>query len=327
MPNSPQFSQPNGNIQDHYYYQAIRVTVATSGNYSFESISHITTMGYLYDTSFDPSNPLANIIVSSDNDGAQVFHISSLLSSARTYILVVTTSQASVMGDFWILVHGPALVGLASISPSVGQRPWSEWKRTDTSCIQHTGHDVEQCVYPAFVSLPADLANRRTPHGPQQDHKLIVDSTFIAIHEPHDSEQRKEYYHAKSPTNYAIKVKVAGDFRHRIVHVSECYHGSIHDITVLRESGLLEHVEESVQIIGDKAYIGEEYVVTLRKKLRGRELTQEDKDFNRDINSARAAIENINQRLKAYAILGSVYRGRLDDFHKVTKIIQVVAAL
>ncbi|CAF4828937.1 unnamed protein product [Rotaria sp. Silwood1] len=189
------------------------------------------------------------------------------------------------------------------------QRPWSEWKRTDTSCIQHTGHDVEQCVYPAFVSLPADLANRRTPHGPQQDHKLIVDSTFIAIHEPHDSEQRKEYYHAKSPTNYAIKVQVACDFRHRIV------------------TWLLEHVEESVQIIGDKAYIGEEYVVTLRKKLRGRELTQEDKDFNRDINSARAAIENINQRLKAYAILGSVYRGRLDDFHKVTKIIQVVAAL
>lgn len=24
------------------------------------------------------------------------------------------------------------------------QRPWSEWKRTDASCIQHTGHDVEQ---------------------------------------------------------------------------------------------------------------------------------------------------------------------------------------
>jgi hypothetical protein len=186
---------------------------------------------------------------------------------------------------------------------------------------------LHSCVYPAFVSLPADLANRRTPHGPEQDHKLIVDSTFIAIHEPHDSEQRKEYYHAKSPTNYAIKMQVACDFRHRIVHVSECYHGSIHDITVLRESGLLEHIEESVQIIGDKAYIGEEYVVILRKKPRGRKLTQEDKDFNRDINSARAAIENINQRLKTYAILGGVYRGRVDDFHKITKIIQVVAAL
>ncbi|CAF2715941.1 unnamed protein product [Rotaria sp. Silwood2] len=285
------------------------------------------------------------------------------------------------------------------------QRPWSEWKRTDTSCIQHTGQDVEQvqelysmceeplinycshrdklhwnstgtsylspmnllvvtlwylkhyhseryiaselnfsrtavnyllsavvdilhsCVYPAFLYLPADLANRRTPHGPQQHHKLIVDSTFIAIPEPHDSEQRKKYYHAKSPTNYAIKVQIACDFRHRIVHVSECYHGSKHDITVLRESGLLEHVEESVQIIGDKGYIGKEYVVTLRKKPHARELTPEDEDFNRDINSARATIENINQRLKTYTILGGVYRGPVNDFHKITKIIQVVAAL
>jgi glutamate/tyrosine decarboxylase-like PLP-dependent enzyme len=82
-----------------------------------------------------------------------------------------------------------------------------------------------------------------------------------------------------------------------------------------------------VQIIGDKGYIGEEYVVTPRKKPRERELTQEDKDFNRDINTARAAIENINQRLKTYAILGGTYRGPVDDPRKITKIIQVVAAL
>ena len=29
---------------------------------------------------------------------------------------------------------------------------------------------------------------------------------------------------------------------------------------------------------------------------------------------------------KTYAILGSVYRGPVDDFHKITKIVQVVAA-
>jgi hypothetical protein len=52
-----------------------------------------------------------------------------------------------------------------------------------------------------------------------------------------------------------------------------------------------------------------------------------DKDFNRDINSARAAIENINQCLKTYAILGGVYRGAVNDFHKITKIVEVVCAL
>jgi hypothetical protein len=111
---------------------------------------------------------------------------------------------------------------------------------------------LHSCVYPELISLPADMANRRTLHGPQRNHKLLVDTTFIAIPEPYDSEQRKAYYHAKSSTNYALKVQIACDFHHRIVHVSEYYHGSVHDITILRESGLLEHVNDSVQIIAEK---------------------------------------------------------------------------
>ncbi|CAF1219234.1 unnamed protein product [Rotaria sordida] len=273
------------------------------------------------------------------------------------------------------------------------QRPWSEWRLTDESCIQHIGHNIEQiqqlysikeqrtddtitpclspinllvvtlwylkhyhseryistelnlspstvhtflreiidilhsCVYPELISVPVNLASKRTSHGPQRQHKLIVDSTFIAIPEPYDSEQRKAYYHSKSPTNYGIKIQIACNFHHRIVDVFECYHGSVHDITVLRGSGLLEHVNDSVQIIADKGYIGEDYVVTPRKKPHGRELKDEDKNFNRDINSARAAIENINQRLKTYAILGGVYRRAIGDFEKITKITQVVSAL
>jgi len=36
-----------------------------------------------------------------------------------------------------------------------------------------------------------------TIDGPEQNHKLIVDSTFTAIYQPDDSEQHKAYYHAK----------------------------------------------------------------------------------------------------------------------------------
>lgn len=161
----------------------------------------------------------------------------------------------------------------------VEQRPWSEWQRTDESCIQHTGLDVEQvqqlytmcedslvkyrlhrgeqqadnttkiylspmnllvvtlwylkhyhseryistelnlgrstinylltevvdilhcCIYQDFVSMPDNLSSRTAKHGPQQQHKLIVDSTCVAIPEPSDSDQRRAYYHTKSSTN------------------------------------------------------------------------------------------------------------------------------
>lgn len=74
-------------------------------------------------------------------------------------------------------------------------------------------------------------------------------------------------------------MQIACDFNHRIVHVSECHLGSVHDLTILRESGLLEHVNDSAQIIADKAYIGEEYVTTPKKKPYRGELRTEENFF------------------------------------------------
>jgi hypothetical protein len=152
------------------------------------------------------------------------------------------------------------------------QRPWSEWGRTNESCLQHTGHDTEQvqqlysmceqllidyCYHrnkeypnststtylspmnllvvtlwylrhyhaeryiateldlnPSTVhhmlskvidilhsSVPANMADKNLKHGPEEHHKLIVDSNVIAIPEPNDSQQRKAYYHSKNATN------------------------------------------------------------------------------------------------------------------------------
>ena len=159
------------------------------------------------------------------------------------------------------------------------------------------------CIYSKLISLPDDVDEDDTIHGPEQHHKLIVDSMYIAINSPEDYTERKIFYHAKSATNYAFKIQITCDFHHRIVHVFSCHQGSTHDINILRESGLLEYAHEDIQIIADKGYIGEQYVITPRKRPRGGELITEDKDFNRTTCSARAAIENINQRIKQYGIL------------------------
>ena len=84
-----------------------------------------------------------------------------------------------------------------------------------------------------------------TAQEQEEHHKLIVDSTFIAINHLEDSEERKAYYHGKSPTNYALSVQITYDFNHQIVHVSRCYQGSLHDLTTLRELGLLEYTDKN----------------------------------------------------------------------------------
>ena len=121
-PSSLVFDRPDGNKDDSYCFQAIQITAVTPGTYVFTSSSTIDTMGYFYRTSFDPSNPLANLITDDDDSGDSFqFRIQAYLRSASTYILVVTTHWGSVTGNFMITAIGPASVNLMSITPSTSR--------------------------------------------------------------------------------------------------------------------------------------------------------------------------------------------------------------
>lgn len=116
--NSERFTRPAG-ISSRYYYQAIEVTVHTSGTYTFVSVSSMDTYGCLYRNHFHPSNPSENLIaIDDDSAGNRQFRIISSLQSGSTYVLVFTTSFSYTTGSFSVKVSGPALVNLLAITPS-----------------------------------------------------------------------------------------------------------------------------------------------------------------------------------------------------------------
>ncbi len=49
-----------------------------------------------------------------------------------------------ILAYYLLLQYASKINHCCSLLNILDQRPWSEWKRTNTSCIQHTGHDVEQ---------------------------------------------------------------------------------------------------------------------------------------------------------------------------------------
>ncbi|CAF1956177.1 unnamed protein product [Rotaria magnacalcarata] len=120
---SPVFVRPEGDSDEFYYFQAIQVTVPMAGSYVFRSDSDIDTMGYFYDLSFDPSNPLTNLITDDDDSGHidLQFRIQVYLQTGRTYILVVTTHSESEQGNFLVSAFGPAPVSLMSFTPSTSR--------------------------------------------------------------------------------------------------------------------------------------------------------------------------------------------------------------
>jgi DDE superfamily endonuclease len=158
--------------------------------------------------------------------------------------------------------------------------------------------------------------------------KVIVDTTFVPLPKtPFDP----KLYHKKSPTKAAWKFEVGCDLSHRIVSVSKAYRGPTDDRRILRESGLLNQTSDTARIIADRGYQGNLGVITpaRRKGKRNRELAQlEDERTKRhELETERAAIENINKRLKDWEIIRGRYRGGYDNTEYIDPIIRVVCAL
>jgi hypothetical protein len=88
--------------------------------------------------------------------------------------------------------------------------------------------------------------------------------------------------------------------------------GRIHDFRLFKTSGV--RFGELLQVIADKGYQGIKKIHQLSetpiKKLKGKKLTKDQKQSNRELNRLRIVVEHVNRRLKIFNILSNQYRNR-----------------
>lgn len=113
-----------------------------------------------------------------------------------------------------------------------------------------------------------------------------------------------------------MKTQAAVGLDLKIWDVWSTYPHSVHDLTVLRESRVPGLLSNSKKAVGDSAYQGEPNFVVPHKKPRGRELSRQQKLYNKQVGHVRVAVENVFKRLKDFGIISDIYRGdyqKLDD--------------
>lgn len=97
------------------------------------------------------------------------------------------------------------------------------------------------------------------------------------------------------------------------VHVA---HGRVHDLKMLRQSGLV--LDPNTLVLADKGYLGfgSDHVMsrTPHRKPRNGTLTQEQKRHNRVLAGLRMNIEHVIRQLKVFRVLSSIYRNRRRRF-------------
>ncbi|MBV9139381.1 MAG: hypothetical protein JO115_00390 [Pseudonocardiales bacterium] len=100
----------------------------------------------------------------------------------------------------------------------------------------------------------------------------------------------------------------------RVTFVSEPVPGNQHDMAKLKESECEMILKLASDAIGDKGFIGTDYITTPVRKPQDRELYVREHDYNNQISSLRAPVERAIAHLKTWRILFTDYRRPLATF-------------
>jgi len=219
---------------------------------------------------------------------------------------------------YWLRKHP----SFSELHVDTGQTTYYLWK-----LVRHVVPILDAAIYNQLV-YPVNHTSPVSTRAGLLNVKIVVDTTFIPLPK---TPFNPKLYHKKSPTRSAWKFEVACDLSHRIVSVSDVYDGAAHDMRIIRESGLLQQQSETSRIVGDRGYRGKLGIVhplTKKRKL-SRELQslQDTRSTDHELESERAAIENINARLKQWAVVREVWRGLYSTDGFINAMVRVVCAL
>jgi DDE superfamily endonuclease len=160
---------------------------------------------------------------------------------------------------------------------------------------------------------------------------VIIDAKEQRINRPGGYEAQKPYYSGKKRA-HTFKTQVVVDPCGRIETVSDSVPGgATHDLTLLRDSGVLDRLSEGEGVMVDKGYVGvrascpDVPIVIPFKASRGHPLSEEQKEANRVVARYRIVVEHTMAQLNRFTVLRQVFRGRRRERHG--GVIRVVAKL
>lgn len=146
----------------------------------------------------------------------------------------------------------------------------------------------------------------RNMEGLQEKEASIYshDGTERPIQRPKDNEKQKKYYSGKQRT-HTVKNNMLANAICKVIFLTPTVEGKKHDKKIADESGY--KLPEGSKLLQDTGFQGFSVsnveILQPTKKPRGKELTQEQKDKNRNISKIRIRIEHVVNGVKRYRIV------------------------
>lgn len=158
------------------------------------------------------------------------------------------------------------------------------------------------------------------------DHLAIFDATEQRVERSGVYETQKQFYSGKKKA-HTIKDQIVVNEHGRIRQISDSVPGSTHDLTLLRQSGVVKELPPGVTATADCGYRGlqndfpNHSVALPYRPKSGEQLLPEEKFQNHFVSSLRIVVENTLCELKHFQILVARFRHRLERHTEVIKAI------
>jgi hypothetical protein len=166
--------------------------------------------------------------------------------------------------------------------------------------------------------------------GNEPDLFAILDATEQSVNKPQDDKQSRAHFSGKqrrSTCKVTLHVNEVGLIR----QLSPTSPGSVHDVTHLRQSGLLHNLDPETTVVADAAFIGiykdlpDRNVLVPYKAQRKHPLCAEQRYANRVVSSIRIKVENVIAHLKNFRTLSHRFRHNVAQVH--AQVFTIIAGL
>lgn len=206
---------------------------------------------------------------------------------------------------FYYLRHHPTFVNLADvfdISESYANKRYHEYRDMLVKVLRLPGHKA----------LLDDSWQA-----------IILDVTEQPIERP--AKKQRVWYSGKKKRHTA-KIQLIVCLTTLQILSVVCGKGHTHDFTLFKRCGL--HIAAAVETYADSGYQGLEKLVanafTPIKKPKNRELTQDERAYNRALSTLRIRIEHVNRRCKIFRVTKEVYRGKHRHIQKTWTVVSAL---
>jgi hypothetical protein len=159
--------------------------------------------------------------------------------------------------------------------------------------------------------------------------RLIVDAKEQPFRRPDGWDNQKAFYSGKKK-QHTVKYQVGVTPQGRVGSVSVSVPGSVHDLTLLRGSGLTDRLGEGEGVMVDKAYVGLDQdrpglrVVIPHKCPPKKELSKSQKGYNRRVSRLRVRVEHGFAQFSRFQALRQRFRSVMGRHSRAVRVVALL---